>query len=48
MYDAHTLSVVTWNIDGIHSKIGNGERKQYLEKFDVAVLVENRPVGAVG
>lgn len=38
--DLPALSVVSWNIDGLHSKISDGDSKSYISSFDIAVLVE--------
>ena len=34
------LAVLNWNIDGLHSKISDGNCKSYIRDFDIAVLVE--------
>ena len=35
-----SLSFLVWNVDGLHSKIADGDFKRYVEQFDVACLVE--------
>ena len=35
-----SLSFLLWNVDGLHSKIADGDFKRYVEQFDFACLVE--------
>ena len=38
--DQSSLSLLVWNVEGLASKLGDGDFKRYVETFDLVCFVE--------